>query len=354
MPSWLILLFLAPIWAPLVVFVLPVLLLKLMIMGEKDDRPAEARPIAAGVLRRLGLTLVGMLSFKFGYSLAVIAWLGIAPYFLDSARNNPDFSMAHGWLEATLMLATLLWSAETALMGIKLIAFGKVVRRRKATRSGYLEDSVERTRQPVSALLTNVVFGVVALLVVLSTVGETPTPSLHLASTTPTMDFREFTYPVGPPFCEFAGNSVTVHNGKFTDSQTSFEVSQIMHSDLIHEGGPQAIVETECSPNNAANAGADVSLVYVYGLRNGRAVLLGTFADGWPWNFQNKVSEPIRPDGIILGNVTGIHVDDGTISFERFGGHARCCPEINLKRNFRWSNGRFILARETEMPWKEK
>lgn len=356
MPPWLILLLLAPILIPIVVFVLPVFMIKLMIVGQKDQRPAERRSMFAQIGVRLGLAFVGTLSFKFGYSLAVVAWVGIAPYILDSARNSPDFFAAHGWLETTLVLATLLWSTAMSLMGVKLIALGRFSANwRNASPHGHLDYlQNEPSPRPAFGWIMNVVFGIVALLVVIGAVQETPTPSLHVASAISGIDFRDFAYPVGPPFCDFFGNAVTVRNGKFTNSEASFEVTKITYSDLTHERNQQAVVETWCSPNNAANPGADVSLVYVYGLRNGHAALLGTFADGWPWNFQNKISEPMRADGIVLMDVRGIHVEGGAISFERFGGHARCCPEINLKQTFRWRNGRFVLAKATETPWKEQ
>jgi hypothetical protein len=127
-----------------------------------------------------------------------------------------------------------------------------------------------------------------------------------------------------------------------------------MYGDLTDEGVQQAVVVAACSPNNAANPGAAVSFAYVYDLRNDRPVLLGTFANGWPWGYQGWTREPERADGMILWDITDTQVEAGMLSFERFGGHPRCCPEVNLKRTFRWSNGRFVLAREREMPWKEK
>jgi len=141
---------------------------------------------------------------------------------------------------------------------------------------------------------------------------------LSLKSSIHSVNFGQLSYRVGLPYCGYFGNFATVRNGEFRNNEASFEVSKVMYGDLTDEGVQQAVVVAACSPNNAANPGAAVSFAYVYDLRNDRPVLLGTFANGWPWGYQGWTREPERADGMILWDITDTQVEAGMLSFERF------------------------------------
>jgi hypothetical protein len=168
------------------------------------------------------------------------------------------------------------------------------------------------------------------------------------------VNFNEFSYRVGPPYCEQFGPAVKIHQGKFTNEKAAFEVSQVLYGNFTGSGQDEAVVVTSCSPTVVANPGFGNDLVYVYGIKNGQPDLLAAFAFGQPWNFMGRAIEPKRQDQLLLFDVTGVSASGDSISFEHMAGGARCCPTFYVTQTFRWTNGRFVLAHEQKRPWKEK
>lgn len=165
------------------------------------------------------------------------------------------------------------------------------------------------------------------------------------------LNFNEFSYRAGPPYCEEFGPMVKVHQGKAANEKATFEVSQVLYGKLTDSVQEQAVVVASCTPRAEAHPGFENDLVYIYGIKNGQPDLLATFAFGQPWNFAGGVTEPQRHDQLILFDVTGVTVGAGSISFERMAGGARCCPTFYVTQTFRWTNERFVLAREQKRPW---
>lgn len=165
------------------------------------------------------------------------------------------------------------------------------------------------------------------------------------------LNFNEFSYRVGPPYCEEFGAVAKVHQGKVANEKATFEVSEVLYGKLTDSVQEQAVVVASCTPRAEAHPGFENGLVYVYGIKNGQPDLLATFAFGQPWNFAGGVTEPQRHDQLILFDVTGVTVGAGSISFERMAGEARCCPTFYVTQIFRWTNERFVLAREQKRPW---
>jgi hypothetical protein len=178
-------------------------------------------------------------------------------------------------------------------------------------------------------------------------------PGSVRASGIRSLNFNEFSYRVGPPYCEEFGPTVKVHEGKFANGKATFEVSQVLYGDLTGSGQEQAVVVASCTPQVTAHPGFENDLVYVYGIQNGQPNLLATFAFGQPWNFKGYAPEPRRQDRLMFFDVTGVSVGGGAISFERMAGEARCCPTFSVSETFRWNNGRFVLANEQKRPWKQ-
>src|SRR5713226_7277917 len=85
------------------------------------------------------------------------------------------------------------------------------------------------------------------------------------ASGVRSLNFNEFSYRVGPPYCEEFGPMVRVHQGKFANEKATFEVSQVLYGNLTDSGQEQAVVVAGCTPQAAANPGFENGLVYVYG-----------------------------------------------------------------------------------------
>lgn len=168
------------------------------------------------------------------------------------------------------------------------------------------------------------------------------------------VDFREFSYRVGPPYCEYFGPVVKVHEGKFANKEATFEVSRVLYGDITGAGQEQAVVVASCIPAVTAHPGFENDLAYVYGIANGQPALLATFAFGQPWDFAETPTEPKRQDKLTLFDVTGVSVGAGLVSFEHRAGEARCCPTFYVTQAFRWNDGRFVLAGEKRRPWKKK
>ena len=192
--------------------------------------------------------------------------------------------------------------------------------------------------------------GVWILLVTLAVVGNAPARASEIRS----LNFNEFSYRVGPPYCEDFGNTVRVHQGRFANDKATFEVSQVLCGDLTGSGQEQAVIVASCSPKVVAHPGFENDLVYVYGIQNGQPSLLATFAFGEPWDFTGRATEPKRQDQLMLSDITRVSIGAGAISFDRMAGEARCCPTFLVTQIFRWTSGRFVLAREQKRPWKEK
>jgi len=167
------------------------------------------------------------------------------------------------------------------------------------------------------------------------------------------LNFNEFSYRVGPPYCEEFGPTVKVHQGKFANEKDKFEVSQILYGNLTESSREQAVVVASCGPQVPAHPGFENDLVYVYGIENGQPDLLATFAFGQPWSFMGAATEVKRQDRLLLFDVIGVSLGVGSISFERMAGEARCCPTFHVTQTFRWNNGRFVLAHEQKNPWNE-
>jgi len=167
------------------------------------------------------------------------------------------------------------------------------------------------------------------------------------------INFREFSYRVGPPYCDDFGPTINVHQGKFANRQATFEVSRVLYGDLTGAGQEEAVVVSSCTPQVVAHPGFENNLVYVYGIENGQAALLSTFAYGQPWNFKGWATEPKRRDQLTLFDVTGVSIGAGSISFEHMAGEARCCPTFYVTQTFHWTNGQFVLAGEQQRPWTD-
>lgn len=168
------------------------------------------------------------------------------------------------------------------------------------------------------------------------------------------VNFNEFSYRVGPPYCDEFGPEVKVHQGKFANDKATFEVSQVLYGSFTGSGQERAVVVTTCSPKVVAHPGFEDDLVYVFGKKGGQVNLIAAFAFGEPWNFSGRASEPTRRDDLLLFDITGVSVAYGGISFERMAGRARCCPTFSVTQTFRWSNRSFALAREQKRPWQQK
>jgi hypothetical protein len=179
-------------------------------------------------------------------------------------------------------------------------------------------------------------------------------PGSAMASGVRSLNFNEFSYRVGPPYCDEFGSMVKVHQGKFANDKATFEVSQVMYGDLTGSGQEQAVVVASCIPQVTAHPGFENDLVYVYGIQSGQPALLATFAFGQPWNFAGMATAPKRQDRLMLSDITKVSVGDGSISFEHMAGEARCCPTFYVTQVFRWTNGRFVLASEQKRPWNQK
>jgi cyanophycinase len=167
------------------------------------------------------------------------------------------------------------------------------------------------------------------------------------------VNFSELSYRVGPPYCEYFGPVVKIHDGRFANKQGTFEVSRVLYGDLTGEGQEEAVVVANCTPTVTAHPGFENDLVYVYGIKNGQPALLATFAFGQPWNFTGRATEPERRDNLSLFDITGVWVDAGLISFEHMAGKARCCPTSYVTQAFHLTDGRFVLAGEERRPWKD-
>jgi len=179
-------------------------------------------------------------------------------------------------------------------------------------------------------------------------------PGFARANGIRSLNFNEFSYRVGPPYCDEFGPMVKAHQGKFANDQATFKVSQVMYGDLTGSGHEQAVVVASCTPLVTAHPGFENNLVYVYGIQNGQAALIASFAFGEPWNFVGRAAEPQRQDRLTLSDITKVSIGAGSISFERRAGEARCCPLFYVTQTFRWTNGQFTLAHEQKRPWKEK
>jgi len=179
------------------------------------------------------------------------------------------------------------------------------------------------------------------------------TPGSARASGIRSLNFNEFSYRVGSPYCEEFGPTVKVHEGKFADEKATFEVSQVLYGNVTDSDQEQAVVVASCTPQLAAHPGFENGLVYVYGIKNGEPNLLAAFAFGQPWNLTGSATEARRDDQLTLFDVTGVSVGVASISFEHIAGKARCCPTFYVTQTFRWSNERFVLAREQKRPFKE-
>ncbi len=166
------------------------------------------------------------------------------------------------------------------------------------------------------------------------------------------VNFNELSYRVGPPYCDYFGSAVRVHQGRFANQKASFEVSRVLYADLTAGGQEEAVVVANCIPAVTAHPGFENDLVYVYGMKDGRPALLATFAFGQPWNFSGYATETKRQDQMLLFDVTGVSVGNRLISFEHMAGKARCCPTAYVTQTFRWTEGRFVLADEKRRPWK--
>jgi len=180
-----------------------------------------------------------------------------------------------------------------------------------------------------------------------------PVAALAQASGIRDIEFNELSYRVGPPYCEYFGPIVKVHQGKFSNKQASFEVSHVLYGKLTDAGHEEAVVVASCIPQATAHPGFENNFVYVYGFKNGAAALLATFAWGQLWNFTERAIEPKRGDGLMLFDITGVSTSAGAISFEHMAGEARCCPKFYVTQTFRWTNGQFVLTSEQRRPWKE-
>src|SRR5580692_1726099 len=49
------------------------------------------------------------------------------------------------------------------------------------------------------------------------------------------VNFSELSYRVGPPYCEYFGPVVKIHDGRFANKQGTFEVSRVLYGDLTGE-----------------------------------------------------------------------------------------------------------------------
>jgi len=92
----------------------------------------------------------------------------------------------------------------------------------------------------------------------------------------------------------------------------------------------------------------------VYGTKNDRVVLIATFANGRPLDSEGSPPGPMRKDQLTLFDIASVSIGEGSISFERMAGQARCCPMFNVTQVFRWGNGHFVFASERRNPWKKK
>jgi TonB family protein len=190
-------------------------------------------------------------------------------------------------------------------------------------------------------------------LVLLSTFSLFFVPDSARASGVRSLNFNEFSYRVGLPYCEEFGPTVRVHQGKFASEKDKFEVSQVLYGDLTSSGQEEAVVVASCGPQVPAHPGFENDLVYVYGIEDGQPSLLATFAFGQPWDFTGVVTEAPRQDRLLLFDVIGVSLGAGSISFEHMAGEARCCPRFHVTQTFRWNNGRFVVAHEQKRPWDE-
>jgi TonB family protein len=178
-------------------------------------------------------------------------------------------------------------------------------------------------------------------------------PDFAWANGVRSINFNEFSYRVGLPFCGEFGPTVRVRQGKFADEKNKFEISQVLYGSLTGSGQEEAVVVASCGPQVPAHPGFENNLVYVYGMENGQPSLLATFAFGQPWNFMGATTKAQRQDRLILFDVIGVTVGAGSISFERMAGEARCCPTFRVTQTFRWSHQGFVLASERKTPWEE-
>jgi hypothetical protein len=192
------------------------------------------------------------------------------------------------------------------------------------------------------------------VLIVLFAANSLPSAASAQGSRIRSLNFNEFSYRVGPPYCEEFGSMVKIHQGKFANDKATFEVSQVLYDDLTGSGQEQAVIVASCTPQMTAHPGFENNLVYVYGMQSGQPALLATFAFGQLWNFMGRATEPKRQDRLMLSDITRVSISAHSISFEHMAGEARCCPTFYVTQTFRWTNGQFVLAGEQRRPWKEK
>jgi hypothetical protein len=164
------------------------------------------------------------------------------------------------------------------------------------------------------------------------------------------VNFNNFTYRVGAPYCDYFGPSIHIRNGRFENDRGRFEISQVLYGDVTGKG-EQAVVVASCAPARPADSGWANNLVYVYGMDDGRPALHSVFAWGEPWHFTGYAAGPKRQDGLILFDVDAVSVEGDVISFVRSAGRAHCCPSVRVVQTFRWSEGEFVLANERKTRW---
>jgi hypothetical protein len=98
------------------------------------------------------------------------------------------------------------------------------------------------------------------------------------------VDFNNFVYSIPSPIdvtASIKGEQITVRQGIGTGSNPEegceYRVESVSYGDLISDEGPDAVIVLGCSlsPGNAySNAG------YIYGLRQGKPILLTEFEGG--------------------------------------------------------------------------
>jgi hypothetical protein len=101
--------------------------------------------------------------------------------------------------------------------------------------------------------------GIWILLVILAVADQASVQADGIRS----LNFNEFSYRVGPPYCEEFGPTVRVHQGKFANDKATFEVSQVLYGDFTGSGQEQAVVVASCTPQVTAHPGFENDLVYV-------------------------------------------------------------------------------------------
>lgn len=160
------------------------------------------------------------------------------------------------------------------------------------------------------------------------------------------VDFLNFSYYPNLCYQDYAKDGiqkvVQLHNGEFKNNEVFYSVvdNKIFYGDLTGDGSEEAVVHIACGLFIANSWGSEI---FIYTLKNGKAVLLASLND----NDMNRDYYRHYPSGF-LWRITdsGLKIIDGNLIVERYADGPHCCPEYVVTLLYRWNGKQLVLDKQ--------